>query len=342
MSDTLQTLSLITLAQQYRGDTVRQINRRSQFLKFVPIVAGEGKNVAWAPEGSGMVAENYSEGADAANFGSDSQASALLSWGLYRANFHVTKLAMDAARTTQTPAGNRALWARNLVNASAALASKLNGECFTGAGTGTLIAGLDVAIGSNNNTYAGIDRSQGGNSYFRPTVVDPGSATTLTFAQIRDDLRQIYEASGMNCDVAFCSPAVFNTIGALFDSTRRYVQEVETARGLIKLDAGYAGLEVDGCIFLKDKDAALASTPSIYYINTNHVRLEYLPSANMSGLPQFEVDADDGFGDVPLGFDYEMLAKTGPAEKAEVVSTLQLVCDRPNSCGVRRNIALVK
>ena len=342
MSDTVQTLSLITLAQQYRGDTVRQINRRSQFLKFVRITAGEGKNVAWAPEGDGQLAENYSEGADAANFGSDTQASALLSWGLYRADIHVTKLAMDAARTSGTPMGNRALWARNLVNASAKLASKLNGECFTGAGTGTLIAGLDVAIGSTSNTYAGIDRSNSNNAYFRPTVVDPGSSTTLTLAQIRDDLRLIYEACGENPDVAFCSPAVFNTVGALFDANRRYVQEVMTARGVVKLDASYAGLEVDGCIFLKDKDAANTATPSIYYCNTNHLELQYLPSANMSGLPQFEVEADDGFGAVPLGFDYEMLAKNGPSERAEVLSTIQLVVDRPNSMGVRRNIALVK
>lgn len=338
MADTPQTLSLITLAQQYRGDTVRQINRRVALLKFLPIVAGEGKNCAWAPEAGGALAENYSEGADAANFGSDAQASAVLSWGLYRSPFHVTKLTMDAAATTMTPLGNRMIWARNLVNASAQLASYINQELYTGPGTGTRIGGLDVAIGNVSNTYAGIDRSQGGNAYFRPTVVDPGVPTAISLALIRDDLRKIYEASGQTPDVAFCSPTVWNTIGGLFDATRRQIDVVTTARGPIRLDFGYQALEVDGTVFVKDKDASLAATNSIYYLNTNHLKLQYLPSANMSALPQFDVEADDGFGSVPLGFDYEMLAKNGPSERAEVLSTIQLVCDRPNACGVRRNI----
>jgi len=341
MADTIQSLSLVTLAQQYRGDVVRQINRRVVLLKLLRIVPGEGKNVAWAPEADGALAENYSEGADAANFGSDAQASAVLSWGLYRSPFHVSKLTMDAAATSQSPLGNRMLWARNLVNASAKLASYLNQELYTGPGTGSRIAGLDAAIGNAGNTYAGIDRSQSGNAYFRPTVIDPGVSTPITFALLRDDIRQIYEACGENPDIALCSPSVFNKVGALFDPTRRQVQTtdmVQTARGAIKLDAGYQALEIDGTMFIKDKDANNAATPSIYYINSNHLELQYLPSANMSALPQFEVEADDGYGSVPLGFDYEMLAKQGPSERAEVLSTIQLVCNRPDSCGVRRNV----
>lgn len=336
MTDTVQTLSLVILAQQYRGDTVRQINRRTVILKMLKIVPGEGKNVAFVPEADGQLAENYSEGADAANFGSDAQEAGTLSWGLYRANFHVSKLAMDAARTTGTPLGNRMLWARNLVNASAKLATTLNKAAYNGAGTGTTWAGLDVAIGANTNTYATIDRSQGGNAYFRPTVVDPGSPTSPTFALIRDDIRQIYEACGENPDLAPCLPAIFNKVASLFDNTRRQIDNIMTARGPIRLDFGFQALEVDGTMFVKDKDGTAAT---IYYVNTNHVELQYLPSANMSALPQFEVEADDGFGQVPLGFDYEMLAKNGPSERAEVLSTAQLVVDRPNSCGVRLNVS---
>jgi hypothetical protein len=329
MSDTIQTLDLVTLAQAYRGDTVRQINRRVALLKMLEIRPGEGKNVAWAPEADGALAENFADGADAANFCSDAQASAVLSWGLYRANFHLSKLAMDAAKTSQTPEGNRLLWARNLVNNSAKLASFINKDCFSGAGTGTLIEGLDHAVATSGNTYAGIARSTG---YFNPTVVEPGSDTAVSFALIRDDIRKIYEACGENPDLAMCSPTLFNSIGGLFDQTRRQIDQVMVAKGPVRLDFGWQALEVDGTIFVKDKDA---TAKTVYYLNTNHVHVEYLPSANMSALPQMEIQADDGFGPVPLGMDYEMLAKTGPSEKAEIVSTIQLCVDRPNSCGAR-------
>lgn len=335
MADTVTTLSLVTLAQEYRGDIVRQINRRSVLLKILSIVPGGGLNVAFGAEGDGQVAENYADGADAANFGGDIQASAVLPWGLYRANVHVSNLAMDAAGASNTPLGNRMLWARNLINASAKLATTLNAAMYNGAGTGTTIAGLGVAIGSVSNVYAGIDRSIGGNAYFRPTVVDPGVLTTPTLAQVRDDMRLIYEASGENPDVAIAPPAVFNKIGSLFDATRRQVDQIQTARGLVRLDFGWSALEVDGMMFVKDKDAA---ANQIQYLNTNHVKLQYLPPTGQPESPAQTMDMDDGFGPVPLGFKYEKLAKLGASERAEITSTLQLVVDRPNSCGVRKNV----
>lgn len=331
MSDTVTTLSLITLAQQYRGDVVRQINRRTVFLKLVKIVPGEGKNVAFVPEADGQVAETYSDGADAANFGSDAQASATLSWGLYRANFHLSQLAMDAAANTQTPQGNRALWARNMVNAGAKLATTINLDCYSGT---SAVIGLDSIYGSTSNTYATIAR--GGNTYWQPSVFNAaGPAAKPTFAQIRSDLATIYIACGEQPDLAMVAPAVFNAVGNLFDATRRQIDEVMTARGPIRLDFGFQALEVDGCMFVRDKDATAGN---IAYVNTNHLEMQYLPGALMSGLPQSEEMADDGFGEVPLGMTYEMLAKLGASERAQVRATVQLVSDRPNSGGERQNV----
>lgn len=336
MSDTLTTLSLITLAQEYRGDVVRQINRRCVALKTLNIVPGSGKNTAWAPELSGQVAENYSEGADAANFGSDGQASAVLNWGLYRANFHVSSLAMDAAAGASSPVGDRALWARNLVNASTKLADTIEGGIFTGAGTGTLICGFDAAIGSTSNTYAGIDRSDSANAYWRPFVSDPGSATALTFAQIRSDLATAYGQSGEAPDLAYMGPQTFNKLASLFDPTRRIIN-FNGPRGKVDLEWGYGAVEVDGCVFVKAKDA---TEGKIYYVNSQYVDLEYLPAAQSALLSEMmPVAADDGFGAVPLGFTYEKLAKTGASEKAMVRSSLQLKVRRPNACGVRKNVA---
>lgn len=335
MTDTPQTLSLIVQAQEYRGDIVRQINRRVVLLKLLPIIRGSGKNVAWVAQAAGHVAENYAEGATAANFGSDAQDDAILSWGLYRANVHVTKLAMDSAATTATPAGNRALWARNQVDAAAALAALLEADAFHGAGTGTLLAGLDIGIGDATNTYATINRSTGGNEYWRPYVVDPGSLTNPTLALIRTDLGSIYNQCGETPDLAVCPTAVFNKVAGLFDANRRWNQ-VNTARGSITLDAGYEGIEVDGCMFVKSKDATAAQ---IYYINSNYVHFETLPDAEVPLEILDAVSADDGYGSVPLDMTFHPLAEVGPAKRAEALCTMQLVVKKPNSCGVRKNVA---
>lgn len=340
MSDVPTTLALVVLAQNFRGDVVRQINRQVQALKFVKITAGAGKNVAWSPEGDGAIAENYTDGLDASNYGGDAQASALLSWSLYRSAFHVTQLAMDGAASSSDPLGNHALWARQVVNGAAKLASFINGKLFSGAGTGTEMCGLAEAIGKDDNIYAGINRVTGGNEYWQPTVSDPGVLTAPTFALIRDDLRQIYETGGENPDVALCTPAVFNVVGNLFDSTRRQIDYVRTANGQVKLDFGYQALEVDGCVFVRDKDC---TANAIYYLNTSEVELQYLPSAAQSRMIEgldMAVAADDGYGQVPLGMKYEMLAKTGPSEKAEILATTQLVVKRPNRCGTRKNVAV--
>ena len=333
MSDTPQTLSLIVAAQEYRGDVVRQINRRATLLKLLPIRPGAGKNVAWVAEGDGAIGENYTDGAAAANFGSDEQNDAILSWALYRSNFHVTKLALDAAGSSATPVGNRQLWARNQMNATMKLVDTLETALFNGAGTGTTVAGLDVAIGDDTNTYATIDRST--SAYWKPYVVDPGAATPISFEQIRTDLGTIADNCGEQPDIAVCPTAVFNKVAALFDPNRRWTM-VNTSRGEVKLDAGYEGLEVDNCMFVK---ARSASANRIYYINTSQVRIEFLPDSQFPPDVYQMMAANDGYGSVPLGFSYSMLAKLGPADRAQILAQMQLVVEKPKSCGVRKNVA---
>lgn len=344
MADVPQTTTLIVTAQEYAGDIVRQVNRRCTTLRLIPITVGKGDNVAWAAEGDGQLAEEYAEGADASNFGSDEQAPAVLNWSQMRSNFRVTGLAMAVAGTQSTPVGNIALWSRNLVNSSAKLADLVNLRIHSGSGTGSpkQMTGLGAAIGDDTNTYATIDRST--ETYWRPTVVDPGSSTPITLAQIRSDIAAIFEASGEQPDLAAVSPSVFNQVAGLFDSSRRYTQmsdTVNTRRGAIKLDAGYEALIVDGCAFYKDKDA---TANEIKYINSNYIELQVLPhpmlTQMMPGLtPGMMLSANDGFGEIPLMFHYEMLANTGDSKKAEVRLYTELCVRKPNAFGVRKNVA---
>lgn len=341
MADVPQTLALITLAQNYAGDIQRQTNRKAVALRTLRMVKGEGKNVALVAESDGAFAENYADGADASDFGSDAQAPAVLSWGLYRSNFRVTGLAQAAARTSMTPAGNVQLWARNMVNATGKLASTLNAATFTGTGSNAMI-GLNEAIGSTTNTYASINRSTAGNEYWRPYVADPGVATALTLAQIRTDLAGIYNQCGETPDLAFCGPALFNKVVGLFEATRRQVDIVNTPRGPIRLDSGYQTVEVDGTLFVKDKDAVGSGTGDwIYYVNSDAVEYEYLPAVvPAQAQPLMQMMADDGFGALPLGVNFEMLAKNGDSDRAMAKLYLQLCVRRPNACGVRKNVQI--
>jgi hypothetical protein len=260
---------------------------------------------------------------------------------MYRANFHVSGLAEATSASSLSPEGNLKLWARNMQDSMSTLASLINGAIFTGAGTGTTLAGLDVAIGSAVNMYATIDRTVGANSYFIPNLFAPVAATALSLDLIRSDLATIYTQSGMRPDVGFVHPNVFRKIAGLFDANRQYqVPSFNTARGLISLDGSAGGILIDGCTFVEDKDA---TDGKIYYVNSSHVRVEYLPLdlATIPGINDEIMDlfVDDGFGTTPLGVRMDMLARTGDSDKATMKTYLQLVCDRPNSCGVRSNIA---
>lgn len=338
----LQTESLLVLAQNYAGDIVRQINRRATALSLLAKVAGEGKNVAWAAESDGAVSEYYAEGADASNFAADGQSGAILPWCFVRSNFSVSGFAKAASRSSRTPEGNIELIARNIVNASAVLADKINKGIFTGQSGQTpgQIVGLDEAIGLTSNTYATIDRSQSANAFWRPYVADPGSSTAATFDQIRGDLAEIMKKCGVKPNVAFVGPVTMTKIAGLFDPQKQYVYEVMGGDGLVKLDGGAGAVRFDGCYFVEDKDA---TEGKIYYVNTESVYLEYLPldEPMMGGSDEMkETQAYDGFDAIPLGMRVEALAKAGDSDKAMVKVYPQLVVRRPNMCGMRKNVAI--
>jgi hypothetical protein len=258
-----------------------------------------------------------------------------LPWGLYRSNFKVGDLARATAKSSRTPTGLLRLWARNMMNAITKNASTINRGLFSGSGANAIV-GLDTAL-DDSNLYAGVDRSQPQNAGFRSTVIDPGQPTAPTVAGIRDDLRQVFERSGVQPELAVTTPAIYNKVGAAFDDSRRRVQDITTARGQIRLDGSVGGIEVDGCVFLRDKDC----TPGrINYLNTDAIHVEYLPQDTDVEVPGMtQEQTDDGFGTVPLGMVAEPLAKTGDAMKAHVKVFLQLVVEAPHMCARRRNVA---
>jgi len=330
-SDTPQTLSsiLTSLAQNFGPRIVRQTNRRSMLIKTLPIVPGFGKNVPIDVEVDGMIAESFSDGDEVTNFGSDVMSPGVLSWLPNRANFKVTDLAMAAAASSRTPTDALNLWGRNVVNALTKLASTLNAAFYT-----QLLLAL-----ADDNTYAGMERVSAF-PLWRSNVMDPGSATQPSLDQIRGDIMDtIYTAGGEQPDLAFCRPAVFRKLGSLFTDLRRYNQpvgEITTAKGKVLLDASVGAIEFEGCTFVKDKDAPAGS---ILYINSDHCHIEYLPQTvpEMGEVAQ-DLELNDGFGAVPLAAKFYILGRTGAYRKATAQNFTQIVVDKPNACGIRKNI----
>lgn len=331
-------LSTITgaLAQALRDRVVRTFNATSTALKVLPIERGAGKNCAWDIEGTGAIGENFSDGDDVSNYGVDVPHVAKLDWGLYRSNFKLTNLARSAARTSQSPRDLMQPMGRSLINSSRKLASTLNDEIFNGLGTGTLIAGLDVAL-DDSNTYAGLNRST--ETYARAKVIDPGVTTSPTMQLLRQDLFDIKDICGEMPDIAFVNSTGFLKIAAMFDASRRFDQDItiNTARGAVTLDASVGKVQIEGCTFIADKDA---TSGSIYYLNTNYVHVEYLPSADEEELPEdmIRMGMEDGYGPLPLGMNVYPLARTGAARKVTAEVQVQLVVAKPTACGIRKHL----
>ncbi len=322
------------LAQNLKPLVVRTFNSTAVLLRLLPYQQGAGKNVAWDAEAPGANGENFADGADVSAYGIDTPNMATLAWGLYRSNFKISNLGAAAAMTSGSPAGLLRPLARNMTNAARKLASVLSGVGYSGAGTGTTIAGLDVAL-DDDNTYGGINRASA--AFWRTNVFDPGSPTAPTIALLRADIGAIYDASGEKPDLALVNTAGWNKVAGLFADRERYVKDTANLSGRqVTMDASIDAIMVDGCLFVKDKDATAGE---VLYLNTAYCHWEWLPPAMEILPPEAKVlqleDSQGGLGAQAVVYP---LARTGAAGKFTLEIQIQLVVEKPNACGVRRNL----
>jgi hypothetical protein len=347
-----QTIALTVLAQEYAHELIPTVNRTCIALRVLPMRVGGGKNCSWVIKGSGATAAVMAEGAAAGTPANDAQLPAVLNWAYYKADGGATGPAQAAAATASSPKGNANILAMNVVDSVAQMASEINQDVYSGDPTASPVevGGLDYAIMSVTNTYAGINRTS--EAAARPTVFNPGVATPVTHAMLRKDISDIKVASGQSPDLALCHPDVFNEIASTFDATRRYNQttELTNARGLIKLDASVNAVTISGCTFIEDKDATRESgntSGRIYYLNSSYVEFDLLPPKEIAALlaamgivPGMLLRANDGFGELPLLAAVVAMAKTGDADTFMAKSYLQLKVKSPKHCGVRRFVKI--
>jgi hypothetical protein len=348
-----RTLALTILAQEYANQIVSQINRTAVALRVLPMVVGGGSNVAWVAQGTGATAAAMADGASAGTPSNDVQKSAVLQWAYYKSDGGATGPAQAAASSASSPLGNASLLANDVVVSMAALASQVNAHAYSGDGGASpkQVTGLDQAIGDTTNTYATIVR--GSDTWFQPSVFNPGVSTPVTHAQLRKDISTIKVRCGESPDLALCHPDVFTSIANTFDATRRYTQTTQfnvDRRGLITLDGSVDAVTIGGCTFVEDKDATVeagGASGRIYYVNTRYVEWVVQPQPEIAGLlrsmgvvPGMVLRANDGFGEIPLLAAVVAMAKTGDADTYMAKTYLELRVRKPSACGVRRFVQI--
>lgn len=336
MSDVPQSSALVKLATLYKPEIQRQVNRAAVTLSVLP--SKRGTNViSFVVETDGAIAQTHAEGSDIVDFGGDRQVVATLDYGKFESGIHVTDEILAKAAAAVSPQGNIAYWARQLLNSSMKMGSKINVDLFGGE-TANGLVGFEAAIGSTSNTYAGIDRSNSDYALFRPYVASDVGAT-ITKAMIREDLANIKLACNERPRLAIVNPLVYTKVLEVFDVQRRYETYTTSFQSVALGETQLESVQIEGCRFIEDKDGYFDSTNGrghIYYLNDNYVHTETLPyvmpAMSLNGLVQ-----SDG---LPFDFDYKKLPTTSHASKAVVRNMIQLVVERPNTCGMRKFVAV--
>lgn len=257
----------------------------------------------------------------------------------YFESMHVSGLAKAESNN------NPMLWVHELSKTLNKITQRLGKDIYTSSKLSNnndevSLTGFDEAIGDDQNVYAGIDRSKSENEFWRPTVINKdGPKKEITISQIRKDLMTIRNKAGMQGLVAYVHPNIFNKILSLYDPQKpenfphrqSYLLDLKSEGGdrasvLMheNVDVFMFQLSTDltadaTCFFIKDE---FAPEDAIYYVNRTYTSLTSLDKTVL-----------------PFGIDTSVLAKTGDSDKAMMRTYLQLVVHRPNSCGVRYNIA---
>lgn len=333
------------LATLFEDEVANQINRAVVLAQILDVRPGTGKNISWivrtgtaTPTGAVIA-----DGADVSVYNNDTKAPATLNFGTYHDAFSITGKAMASARAAGNPRELAALLMDEMGDSVERLARAIASDVYLGTGATDYIHGLldsTVPAIGDTGTYAGIVR--GSVAQWKGNVLDAASAG-LSFPLLRQLRRTIYTACGRKPDLYICDPIQHEKLGLLYQGERRYIQDVRTAMGTIKLDGGYQVLEFDGVPVVEDSTCP-AST--FVALNTRAVHLTQLTDApevmarsmgsvQLAGTPEEQL----GAGKMKLSARIQPLALTGDAFKFALYCYPQVVVKSPNTCGYIENLA---
>lgn len=283
------------------------------------------------------------DGADVSVFGDDTIKKATLQFGTYHDAFALTDKQLSAAAIANNPESLYDYFEAKYLESIERLSRAIANDAINGDGSANTIHGLLAsgapAIGAVG-TYAGIDRSVGGNAQFRGNALALVSTPAITADHLRSADTLVYNASGTRCDAWLMNPINHNQYGSSLGSNRRYIQDVFTNDGrTVKLDGGYRVLEFDGSAVIMEK---LIPAGTIVGVNTSSMSWSQLPappqaasllaiggSKMLGGSAERQLNGKT----MPLTAYLKRLANAGNANKFANYVYPQLKVKRPN-CNV--------
>lgn len=329
------------------SDVANNINRAVIGAQIAPVRAADNKNITWdAQTGTedGSATGGVADGADVVAYDNDTYTPASLDYVTYQAPFAVNGRAFALAKASASPAALRDLFLEGLSNSGNRLASKIGTDFYTGLGSGSnqihgLLHATIPAIG-DVGVYAGIDRAVVGAQWQGTVVAAGGQALSEGLIAALD--RGIFNKSGQSSRVFVCDAFQFDQLGALQNANKRYIQEVRTASGTIKLGAGWNALEWRGNAVIRDQKC-----PAGYFIGLNPEELNFYDASAESpmygaqgsmmvgGTPE-----EQGMGDRKIiSVRLQPLAKTGDSHKFALYAYVQLRVRRPIAHGFISGLA---
>lgn len=336
------TSTLAVYATEFKsvpGGVVDQINRGVTLSKILQWKAPMQADIGFVAKGSGATAVKNTEGGAISAGAPNVRKTARLDWALYDSAFGVTDLAASKAAMSSSPEAEKNTWMVEMGDHMVWLAKTLEQKLFTATGGTQEVAGLALAI-DDTLAYAGIDPAV--DTFWKSSVFS--TAASLDFNLIRSDKTTIAKASGEFPDVAVCDLDTLDKLNAMFDNSKVYQYDVSIPNvGKVNLEGGGGRVTFDGMSFVGAVDCP-ANT--IYYLNSKHIHVEYLLPPDWLVLMNRvnAAFASRGMASVgsaigPFQFYLKEIPLAAHARQAAVVSQCQLVLDKRNAFGVRKNIA---
>lgn len=335
------------LSIQFQKELDAQWNRHDPLFAKLKKNRGNGPNLTWDARFSRTTtAASIADGADvvSGDLANDTTVPATLNWGIYRSAFGISGLSVSAAMTAaNSPEVMMQKLRGYLEDAASDLASVVSTALYSGAGTGTTIAGLHGAGAIlATGTYANIARATYAEWAGNTTAV--GGALTLAVMDTNE--RAIFTRCGMKPTMIITTPDIADAYAALFSTIVRNQpmggvgSTPEQVIGSWEIN-GFTGMHHKGIPIYR---SAKCPSGQLYMLNENYISLESLPfftagdEVSQSMTPVYATRQPNA-GASGLSAKVEPLGKLGDSSRFQVVTYSQLKVRKPNSCAVLTGIA---
>lgn len=332
------------LATLLDDDVVSQINRSVVLSQILQVGTGSGKDISWdVSTGTALkTTAVIADGADVTVFNNDAKAPASLDFGTYHDAFGISGKAMGIAKNTGNPLQLANLFSEYMADSMEILAFAIADGVYNGDGSTDTIHGLlDPTIPAIGDIgiYAGLNRAS--IAQWQGNVIDAlGAEISVPF--LNQLGRDLYTASGRRPDLYITDPIQHEKIANLTSQDRRFVDEIRTAKGIIKLDGGYNVLYHGGKAILEDIQHPAAQLSGL---NTRYMKMHQLPDSadevngsigmvSLGGSPEDQLEG----GKTGLVARIQPLAKTGDSHKFALYCYPQLQIKKPNAMGYLTNL----